>query len=423
MGIRKRILIVQKVYFCIVKSILYIAWRYLFIKKSTQSINILSGITMVAMCGGAMALVLVLSTFNGFEDLAVTFYESFQPSLIVESKDSKTWTCDEAIIRKVRKVPGVTAVSKTISEKAYFKYNDHQAIGIIKGIDSSYFNTSQLKKCILFGQPKVEDLDHSYAIVGAGIDQMLNVNYQQGIEQLAVYLPSKELHSIGGTENQFESSYLVPSAVFSIEKDIDEKYVFAPLSFVQYLTQGSENSVSAIEISTLPSRESEVRKSLRSLFSNTSYSIKTRLESNESLYKITQIEKMIVILVMVFILCILSFNFIGSLTMHHIEKAQDLKTLYYIGMTPKNIRQLYLTIAILQGSLGGITGIVLGIIVCFLQQKIGIVAMPSGHFVVQYYPVLVKPSDIFMIFGIIVAISFLAGLIPSNRAMHTIKKQ
>lgn len=395
------------------KSLFFIAKRYIFLSKKTRAINILSLITMTAMSCGAAALMIVLSTFNGFESLAVTLYESFQPNLVIESKINKTFRVSDMDLLKIKKIPEINSFSKVIEEKAYFKYGDKEALGVLKGVDSNYFKTTDISKFILAGDSVLENEETSFALLGAGIGEKLGVGEESGLKSIEVYAP-KSSNGIGiGMLSNFELSYLVPNGIFSIYQEFDEKYIIAPINMVQYLFQLEENSVSAIEIKTETRNEDYVKKELLQIFGN-QFIVKNRLESNETLYRITKIEKMMVILIMTFILLILSFNFIGSLTMHIIEKTHDIKILKFLGLTSIEIQKLYLLIGLLQGVLGGLIGMIIGYLICIVQQVFGIVKMPgNGTFVVNAYPVEIHFIDMWVIFSIIVLISLLASIYPS----------
>lgn len=371
---------------------------------------------MTAMACGAAALLIVLSTFNGFENLAVSLYESFQPKLVIESKVNKTFEISDAQYQQMMSISEITSFSKVVEEKAYFKYSDKEALGILKGVDTNYFKTTDITKFIMVGDTILEDEERSYALLGAGIADKLGIGFETGLQPIEVYAP-KSTNSVGvGLLSNFELSYLIPRSLFSIYQEFDEKYIIAPISMVQYLYQLDENKVSAIEVKVDDKNEALVKLKLHKIWGD-KFTIKDRLESNETLYRITKIEKMMVILIMAFILIILSFNFIGSLTMHIIEKTQDIKTLKFMGCTSSQIQKLYILIGLLQGVLGGLIGMFIGIAICTIQILFGIVKMPgNGTFVVNAYPVEMRGMDMLIIFSIIVLISLLASLYPSYLA-------
>jgi lipoprotein-releasing system permease protein len=215
----------------------------------------------------------------------------------------------------------------------------------------------------------------------------------------------------------FEHSYISPRSVFSVYQEYDEKYVIVPISFVQYLTGNSDFSISSIEISINQS-EALVKDRLSKILKN-KWKISNRLEKNETLYKLTKVEKMITYLVMGFILFILSLNFIGSLTMHFLEKQKDLKVLLYLGINRLQIQRIYLLIGFLQSFVGGVLGLLFGVLVLVVQYFFEIIKMPgSGTFVISAYPVEIRILDIFFILFLVVLISFLMALWPAYRAKN-----
>jgi lipoprotein-releasing system permease protein len=392
------------------------------LKKGQQSINVLSLITMFAMGIGAAALIIVLSVFNGFEDIAVSLYESFQPHLKIIPKQNKDFNLDENILLKLSKLDKMASYSKIYESKAYFKYMDKESVGVLKGVDTQYFKTNKVADYIIHGDSLLEDESTSYSLVGIALNDKLNINYHDNFESLSVYVPKVHSSAGLGINNAFEISYLTPRSVFSIYQEFDEKYVIAPISFVQYLNNKEEQAITSIEIKA---KNSDAIHSLRAEiqeFLPNNLKIVDRLESNETLYRITKIEKLITFLIMSFILVILSLNFVGSLSMHVIEKIHDLIILRNIGFTSMDIQKLYICIGTIQGFLGGFMGMLLGLLICFVQKQFGLIKMPgNGTFVIPDYPVVVKIEDIALIMLLLVSISFLASIFPALKAKESIK--
>lgn len=378
---------------------------------------------MFAMGIGAAALVIVLSVFNGFEDIAVSLYESFQPHLKIVPKENKDFNIDESTIYKLSKLSDISSFSKIYESKAYFKYLDKESIGILKGVDQNYFKTNNIKSYLIHGDTIMEDESTSYSLIGIALNDKLNINYHDNFESLSVYVPKVNSNAGIGITNVFEVSYLTPRSVFSIYQEFDEKYVIAPLSFVQYLNNKDDFSITSIEIKVKNSnRIDAVRKQIQEILP-INLKIVDRLESNETLYRITKIEKLITFLIMSFILIVLSLNFIGSLSMHVIEKRNDLLILRNIGFRSIDIQKLYIFIGSIQGLLGGFLGLILGILICFMQKQFGLIKMPgNGTFVVSEYPVLVKYEDIIFIMLLLFCISIIISVFPAFKAKESIKE-
>ena len=395
----------------------FFAIKYIFLKKNNRAINILSIVTMLSMAVGSMAMIIVMSVFNGFETLAINLYESFEPHLSITPSKGKVVHIDNFLIDKIKATEGVENVSLILESKAYFKYRDKETIAILKGVEPSYFKTNKISQFLIVGDTLLEDANNSYAMLGLNIAEKLQIKVDDPFESLAVYVPkSSQQVGIAG-DMPFEHSYISPRSVFSVYQEYDEKYVIVPISFVQYLTGNSDFSISSIEISINQS-EALVKDRLSRILKN-KWKISNRLEKNETLYKLTKVEKMITYLVMGFILFILSLNFIGSLTMHFLEKQKDLKVLLYLGINRLQIQRIYLLIGFLQSFVGGVLGLLFGVLVLVVQYFFEIIKMPgSGTFVISAYPVEIRILDIFFILFLVVLISFLMALWPAYRAKN-----
>ena len=395
----------------------FFAIKYIFLKKNNRAINILSIVTMLSMAVGSMAMIIVMSVFNGFETLAINLYESFEPQLSITPSKGKVVHLDDFLIDKIKATEGVENVSLILESKAYFKYRDKETIAILKGVEPSYFKTNKISEFLIVGDTLLEDANNSYAMLGLNIAEKLQIKVDDPFESLAVYVPkSSQQVGIAG-DMPFEHSYISPRSVFSVYQEYDEKYVIVPISFVQYLTGNSDFSISSIEISINQS-EALVKDRLSRILKN-KWKISNRLEKNETLYKLTKVEKMITYLVMGFILFILSLNFIGSLTMHFLEKQKDLKVLLYLGINRLQIQRIYLLIGFLQSFVGGVFGLLFGVLVLVIQYFFEVIKMPgSGTFVISAYPVEIRILDFFFILFLVVLISFLMALWPAYRAKN-----
>ncbi len=376
---------------------------------------------MFAMGIGAAALIIVLSVFNGFEDIAISLYESFQPNLKIIPKNNKDFKCTDTLYLNLKKIKGVSSISKVYETKAYFKYIDKESVGLLKGIDSNYFKTNKVAKFVIHGDSIMEDESNSYSLIGVALNDKLNINYHDHFESLSVYVPKSSSSSGFGLNNSFEISYLTPRSVFSVYQEFDDKYVMAPVSFVQYLSNKDEDQITGIEIKVDNDINTNNIKDIIKSFLPNSLKIVDRLESNETLYRITKIEKLITFLIMSFILIILSLNFIGSLSMHVIEKMNDLVILRNIGFSSFDIQKLYILIGSIQGLIGGVFGLLIGLLICLIQKQFGLIKMPgNGTFVIQDYPIVIKISDVVMILLLLVVISFIASIFPALKAKENI---
>ena len=375
---------------------------------------------MFAMACGAGALIIILSTFNGFENLSTSLQESFQPDLTISSVKNKSFPIAEAMWNKILKDPNVEKISMVYEDKVYLKYMNKDVLATMKGVDPSFFQTNEVKHYIVAGDTVLENEDYSFAMVGMGIAQKLNINLNNQFEQIAVFSPKSSMGGASVLDN-FERNYITPGGVFSVYQEYDDKFVLVPISFMQYLKSAEENQVTSLELKLRNPSNKASQEKLRMLLGD-SFEVKNKLELNATFYRISQIEKMITFFILVFILIILSFNFIGSLTMHIIEKEADIKMLHYLGLKSKEVFKLYMIYGVLQGMLGGIFGLIIGISICVIQYFFGIITLPgSGTFVVRAYPVMIYGSDVGFILLILFLVSSLASIFPALRAKKIVE--
>lgn len=376
---------------------------------------------MFAMGCGAAALIVILSTFNGFENLSTSLNESFQPDIIVEPSKNKQFNIADDKLEAIQKNEYIVAVSKVLEEKVYVQYKGASVLATIKGVDASYFNTNQIKDYVIEGDTILENDNYNFAMLGVGIAQRLNINLNNQFETLSIYAPK----TLGGgmqLQDNFELGYLIPGGVFSIYQDYDEKYIIAPIGFVQYMMNKDVETVSALEIRLGTNNIAEAKSSLRQILGD-GFTIKSKMEMNETFYRISRVEKLVTFFILSFILIILSFNFIGSLTMHIIEKQNDIKMLHYLGLKSSDVFRLYLSYGTLQGLWGGLLGLTVGVGICVIQHYFGIIKMPgSGTFVIQDYPVMIYWQDVVLIFLLLVGVSFLASIFPALKAQRDVKE-
>ena len=375
---------------------------------------------MFAMACGAGALIIILSTFNGFENLSTSLQESFQPDLTISSVKNKSFPIAEAMWNKILKDPNVEKISMVYEDKVYLKYMNKDVLATMKGVDPSFFQTNEVKHYIVAGDTVLENEEYSFAMVGMGIAQKLNINLNNQFEQIAVFSPKSSMGGASVLDN-FERNYITPGGVFSVYQEYDDKFVLVPISFMQYLKSAEENQVTSLELKLRNPSNKASQEKLRMLLGD-SFEVKNKLELNATFYRISQIEKMITFFILVFILIILSFNFIGSLTMHIIEKEADIKMLHYLGLKSKEVFKLYMIYGVLQGMLGGIFGLIIGISICVIQYFFGIITLPgSGTFVVRAYPVMIYGSDVGFILLILFLVSSLASIFPALRAKKIVE--
>lgn len=394
-----------------------IAFRYLFSKKSTNAINIISGVSMLGMGVGAFALIVVLSVFNGFEGLVLSLYNSFYPDLEVIAARGKTFTEDSTTIHKILNIDGVASLSRVLEENAYLEYGDQAQLGTIKGVDSNYNHVTTVNKYVRDGRFLLKDSLYNYAVLGANIGLPMNVNVDHPTETLRITVPRRDVKSAITPADEFNTMQAIPSGIFSIQQEFDSKYVFVSLSFARELL-GLDNQVSAYEIKLKNSnRVNEMQKQIAAVMGD-GYIVKTRYEQKAETYRVMLIERWVTTAILAFIILIISFNIIGSLSMLVLEKVNDISILKAMGANALLIQRIYLMNGVLASLIGAGIGLLLGYALCLLQLHFHFLKLTNGDssFIIDYYPVQLRWVDPFVIVFIIVFVSLLASWFPARRA-------
>ena len=384
----------------------FIAWRYFFTKNKIGYVHLLTLITQIGIAIGTASLVLVLSVFNGFEDLVLSMYNVFDPHIKVVSSNGKNFNG-----QKVKEIlltyDDIDVYSSTLEEKALVEYNGKQHIVTIKGVDSLYSNLTSLDSVIISGDNINKFKDANVAIVGRGVAYYLSMNIGSVFENLQLYLPKRNANFIN-YKNAFSTSSLSPVGIFSIQQEIDTKYILTHISYLQNLIQ-KENFVSAIEINLLDKSEMLIfQKKLAEKIGN-NYRVINQFEQQEFLYKILNTEKLVVFLILIFIVLISAFNIISSLTVLIIEKKNDIKTFLNLGLDHLSLKNVFVIKSMLGVVFGSLIGLVLGFLIAYIQQEFGLIKMGEGGFVIDSYPVKILFTDFIFIQLIVLVIGFFAS--------------
>lgn len=384
----------------------FIAWRYFFTKNKIGYVHLLTLITQIGIAIGTASLVLVLSVFNGFEDLVLSMYNVFDPHIKVVSSNGKNFNG-----QKVKEIlltyDNIDVYSSTLEEKALVEYNGKQHIVTIKGVDSLYSNLTSLDSVIISGDNINKFKDANVAIVGRGVAYYLSMNIGSVFENLQLYLPKRNANFIN-YKNAFSTSSLSPVGIFSIQQEIDTKYILTHISYLQNLIQ-KENFVSAIEINLLDKSEMLIfQKKLAEKIGN-NYKVINQFEQQEFLYKILNTEKLVVFLILIFIVLISAFNIISSLTVLIIEKKNDIKTFLNLGLDHLSLKNVFVIKSMLGVVFGSLIGLALGFLIAYIQQEFGLIKMGEGGFVIDSYPVKILFTDFIFIQLIVLVIGFFAS--------------
>lgn len=387
----------------------YIAKRYLFSKKARNVVHYVSYASMLSVAVGTAALVIVLSVFNGFSDLVLSLYNSFDPDLKISIVEGKTSSFDSA---KDYMLKNQILFSETLEEKVLLKYQDNEYIATLKGVDNNFKKVNQLDSMIVFGDYFDAYNSNNTAIVGQGVAYYLSMGVSDVFNPLQVYVPNREKSNLLQLESAFVQRNLTPVGIFSIQAEFDAQYVISPISFVRDILN-KPNQSTFLEVycseQDIFSVQENLQKELGSAFK-----VSNRYQQHQFLYKILNSEKLIVYFILCFILIIASFNLIGSLTMLMIDKKKDIVMLSNLGASSKTIRNIFFLEGVLTTQLGILIGIAFGLLVCWIQLQFGILTMGEGSFVIDKYPVEVRALDLLIIFVTVSLIGVLTSWIPSN---------
>lgn len=391
-----------------------IALRYLIAKKSTQVIQLITGISVLGLTVGTAALVLVLSVFNGFEDLIMGMYVKFNPDIKITPISGKFFYPDESLAYKISKIQGIEAISGTLEEIAFFTYQEKQDFGMIKGVDTLFSAVSNIDSCIKEG---IYLPNHSLsfnALIGLGIRNKLGINLEDPFASLTVYMPKNKENS--PFENPFRSRNLQPIGTFMIQQEYDNQYIITNLNVARELI-GSPDILSAWEVKVVNNYPvKQVVSDLQSVLKDR-FNVKDYYAQEEGFIKLMRLEKWLSFAIVGFMLLLVAFNLIGALWMIVLDKKRDVSILKSIGSTDLDIRNLFLFEGLFLTGIGLISGVLLALFIFFLQKTFHLVTIP-GSFVVDSYPISLRWKD-FIVVGITVfLIGLLASLPAALRAMR-----
>lgn len=395
---------------------LYIARRYLFSKKKTNVINIISGISVVGVAVATMALVVTLSVFNGFSDLVATLFTAFDPQLQVTPTTGKTAPADDPLLTQIRTLPQVSVATESVEDMALVIYRDRQAMVTIKGVDDNFDQLTHIRE-ILYGEGDYElhAADLQYGILGIRLAEQLGTGYRFE-EPLQVYAPRRvgQVDVSDPADGFVQEELYSPGVLFAVQQaKYDQGYVLTSIGFARSLFD-QQGMLSSLELRLKPGSDLDAVKKEIQRIAGGKYQVKDRYEQQDETFRIMKIEKLIAYIFLTFILLVACFNIISSLSMLIIDKRNDVVTLRNLGATDRQITHIFLFEGRLISALGAIVGILLGLLLCWLQQTFGIVALGSsaGSFIVDAYPVSVHYTDVLLVFFTVLVVGFLSTWYP-----------
>lgn len=394
----------------------FIARRYLVSKRKANFINIIAILSIAGIAFSTAALIIVLSIFNGLEELLRSLNDSFDPEIKIEAARGKSFESSPALLEKVRSIAGVQVVTEVIEDYAYLRYRDANQVVIVKGVSDSFLEQHRIpEENIVEGELKLKDGPVNYAILGRGIQYALSVAINDPLYPLQVFY-IKNAGSVGLDPSKLYSRQnIVPGGVFSIVQTFDENYVIVPLRFAQKLFN-YENRRTSLEVKTAASADVfEVEKRIQAALGE-QFNVLNHEEQHQDLYKLLKMEKLFTFLSLTLLLVIGSINIFFSLMMLALDKRKDISILKSMGAHDSQVRNIFLAEGVLIAFTGAILGLALGIVFYWLQQNYGIISMGMETSITQGYPIRIRAADFVLTLVVITIITMLISIHPAKRA-------
>ena len=391
------------------------AWRYFKAKKSTNAINIIAWVSIVAIMVGTAALILVLSVFNGFEGLVKGLYSSFYTDLKVIPEKARIMRVTEDQLKKLQGLKGIRNYSMVLEEKAMIQNGDYQSAVTMKGVDDHYRYTTGLAAHIINGEYELGDEDSPKMIMGVGVEGALGLIADRNIFQLSIFLPKKnESEKIDFLDN-ISMDTIQSSAAFAIQQDFDNKYAITNIAFLKKAMALGPDEYGAIEIALNdPDDPDNVRGQVRKIFGER-FTVQNKYEQNKSLYMVMTLERWFVYGVLSLILVVAAFNMVGALTMLVLEKQKDIAILHALGGKRSFIQRIFLSEGLLLSLIGAGVGMGIAYSLALLQIKFHLVSLP-GSFVISYFPVELRWADFLLVASTVFVVSMIAAWLPARQA-------
>ena len=398
---------------------LLFAWRYFKAKKSTQAIHVIAWTSIGAMVIGTAALILVLSVFNGFEGMVKSLYSSFYSSWRLTPVQGKTLVVQDEQLEAIAKIPGVTAFSRVVEEKALLQAGDNQAMVQLKGVDVAYPQLNRIDTLLVNGNYSMGTAEQPQAVLGIGVADALGVFADRNLIPLTVYLPKKTNALQLDWTNDIQTASLQTSGTFMIQQDFDNRYAIVPIQFMQVSLGLTDRECSSIEIATAEGVDpAAIRTSLQSIM-GTNWLVQDRYQQNQSLYAVMRTERWIVYAVLSLLLVVAAFTMIGALTMLVLEKQKDISVLMALGTDRGGILRIFLAEGVLLAAGGGLLGMGLAALLAFMQIRFHLIPLQGGSFLIDYYPVALQWIDFVLVGITVLIIALMASWLPAYKASRT----
>ncbi|WP_290790380.1 FtsX-like permease family protein [Flavihumibacter sp. UBA7668] len=393
------------------------AWRYFKSKKSTNAINIIAWVSVVAVIVGTASLIVVLSVFNGFEDLVKSLYATFYTELKIVPAEGKLLKLSPEQEKAMTGIRGIKAWSKVLEEKALLKNGEAQTIAFLKGVDSQYTKVTTMAEYVKVGQFDLGTKEKPRAILGVGVESVLGLWSDRELLPITAYLPKRGAGiNIADPMSALIAENIYTAGAFAIQQEFDNKYVLTNLDFLKGLLNLDPDEFGGIELALAEGAdEEEVSASLRKIFGK-EYTILSRYQQNQGLYSVMQMEKWVIYILLSLILVVAAFTMIGSLTMLVLEKQKDIQVLKAMGASSGRIQSIFISEGFLLAGIGAGVGMLLALLICWAQQKFALVKLDGGSFVINQYPVKIMLPDFLLVSATVIIVAFLASWLPARKA-------
>ncbi len=398
---------------------LHIALRYLFAKKSHNVINIISIISAAGIAIGSMALILILSVYNGFDNSIREIYEGYKADFVIAPTTGKTFTVTPDNLAVIGNIPGIAGCSPVLEENVFIKYSDKEAIATIRGIEEDYLQHSHIQENIIEGGPKTSHGEINNAILSQQLARTLGLRVRF-LTPLEMYFPKKgSAVSITNPLASLNTATFYPSSVIKADGETDSNILYAGMESVKALTEAAENNYTHLEIylqeqdgnpaKSLKKENRRIKESLQLIFPECS--VKDRAEQNATLYKMMKAEKFAVYLILFFVIGIISINIFSSLSMLITDKSEDIATFLSMGATKELVQEVFHLHGFLISFTGCLIGTAIGLLLAFIQQQTGLISIP-GNYLITAYPVDIQISDVLITVIGVSAIGFAVSRMP-----------
>jgi lipoprotein-releasing system permease protein len=392
------------------------AWRYFKAKKSTNAINVIAWVSVGAITVGTAALIIILSAFNGFESLVKSLYSSFYADIRIEPLSGKTLVITEHQFESMYKIQGLKALTRVAEEKALLQNGEFQTVVYLKGVDDDYGQVAGVPEKMVRGNFYLGNADSPRVVLGVGIENAIGVFTDRAILPLTLYMPKKGANDLSNPMDALGVGLVRTSGSFAIQQDFDNKFVLTNLDFAkQYLNYG-EDEYSAIEVSVLSTDQVPLVKQQLSDLLGSKVKVLDRYEQNKTLYTTIRLEKWAIYGIFTLILLVAAFNMVGALTMLVLEKQKDIQVLQAMGASRQMIRKIFLTEGLVLAGIGATVGMMLAVLLYYLQINYKLVPLQGESFLIDYYPVKLIAGDFMLVAVTVMAIGLLASWFPANRA-------